>query len=483
MSYDVTDLGRSIDPGHLRAKVANLIHREAGRLLFITDADGILTSYDGKTLNEFAIPAKDLLGQRIENIIERVQTKENDALCIDDGIFFGTVNGEMFKFKSSSIFTKDGQGTAYFIILKRVEDMAQDYIDKAEESKILFANSPLAMVLVNPKMRAKTVNDAARDLLGINVDTDFENGKCGELIGCYNSTYGKGCGTNRPCKDCVIRNTVNATFEDHLPRQKIEGDFIVSRNGSLEMRRIQVWTRLVGNQNNVLLALNDITDTRTVERSLLEANKKLNLLSSITRHDNLNSLTTLSLLVELASDVADLDETVRSYLGRMKGVVKDIGQQINFTKVYQDLGTQEPQWHLLTRVIRESVPEDMPLELIMDQSLEKLEIFGDPMLPRVFHNLMENVVRHGENATSLKVSSERKDEGIEILFHDNGKGVPDCDKISIFNRGFGKNGGLGLFLSKEILSITDLGISEVGEYGKGACFRIDVPLTSHRIVE
>ncbi len=482
MSRNVTDRSISIDPGKLKAKVTDLIHREAGRLIFITDADGIVTSYGDGGFDEVPIDADDCLGRRVDDVIERVRTKEDDVTSIEDRIFFGTLKGEIFKFKSSPISTKDGPGTAYFIILKKVEDMAQDYIDKAEESKILFENSPLAMALVDPKMRANTVNDAARDLLHIKVDADLENGKCGELIGCYNSTYGKGCGTNRPCKDCVIRNTVNATFRDRLPRDKVEGDFMIERNGFVELRRIQVWTRLVGNQTKVLLALNDISDVITVERSLLEANKKLNLMSSITRHDNLNSLTTLSLLVELASDVEGLDETAQGYLRRMQGVVRDLGQQINFTKAYQDLGTQEPQWHLLTRVISDSVPEDMSLKMILDESLDNMEILADPMLPRVFHNLIENVIRHGENATTLKVSAENGEGDVKILIQDNGIGVADCDKVSIFNRGFGKNSGLGLFLSKEILSITDLGLSEVGEYGKGACFRIDVPLTSHRSV-
>ncbi|PKL57911.1 MAG: sensor histidine kinase, partial [Methanomicrobiales archaeon HGW-Methanomicrobiales-5] len=42
-------------------------------------------------------------------------------------------------------------------------------------------------------------------------------------------------------------------------------------------------------------------------------------------------------------------------------------------------------------------------------------------------------------------------------------------------RGFGKHTGLGLFLSREILSITGISITETGTPDKGVRFEIHVP--------
>jgi signal transduction histidine kinase len=61
------------------------------------------------------------------------------------------------------------------------------------------------------------------------------------------------------------------------------------------------------------------------------------------------------------------------------------------------------------------------------------------------------------------------------VYEDNGAGVADEDKERIFNKGFGKNTGFGLFLSREILGITGLSIKENGQPGKGARFVITVP--------
>jgi signal transduction histidine kinase len=60
-------------------------------------------------------------------------------------------------------------------------------------------------------------------------------------------------------------------------------------------------------------------------------------------------------------------------------------------------------------------------------------------------------------------------------------GISAEDKGKLFQKGFGKNTGLGLFLSREILSITGLTITENGEPGKGVCFEMTVPSGGYRV--
>ncbi len=47
-----------------------------------------------------------------------------------------------------------------------------------------------------------------------------------------------------------------------------------------------------------------------------------------------------------------------------------------------------------------------------------------------------------------------------IVCEDDGDGIPDDKKEMIFEKNFGKNTGLGLFLAREILSITGITIQE-----------------------
>jgi signal transduction histidine kinase len=67
-----------------------------------------------------------------------------------------------------------------------------------------------------------------------------------------------------------------------------------------------------------------------------------------------------------------------------------------------------------------------------------------------------------------------------VVWKDNGIGIATDEKERIFERGFGKNTGLGLFLVREILSLTGITITENGEPGKGARFEIVVPNGAYR---
>ena len=72
---------------------------------------------------------------------------------------------------------------------------------------------------------------------------------------------------------------------------------------------------------------------------------------------------------------------------------------------------------------------------------------------------------------------------IAIVYEDDGVGMRETDKEKIFTKGFGTNTGFGLFLSREILSITGLIIKESGVYGKGVRFEILVPKGKFRFVK
>jgi signal transduction histidine kinase len=108
-------------------------------------------------------------------------------------------------------------------------------------------------------------------------------------------------------------------------------------------------------------------------------------------------------------------------------------------------------------------------------NIDNLSIYADPLLEKVFFNLVENALRHGNGLTWIVFSSLPNEESLTLICEDNGGGVPEKFKDAIFNRQYFKNTGFGLFLSREILGITGISIHETGEPGKGARFEITVP--------
>ena len=118
----------------------------------------------------------------------------------------------------------------------------------------------------------------------------------------------------------------------------------------------------------------------------------------------------------------------------------------------------------------------------MDIFSNNLEIFADPWLKKVFFNLIDNTLRYAEHVTKITVSFRESDDGLDLFFEDNGIGIPFDEKEKIFERGYGKNIGYGLFMAREILAITELKIKENGEPGKGARYDIYVPKQFYHIV-
>ena len=110
------------------------------------------------------------------------------------------------------------------------------------------------------------------------------------------------------------------------------------------------------------------------------------------------------------------------------------------------------------------------------------EVFADPLIVKVFYNLMDNAVRYGGKITTIRFSVEDRNGDQIIVCEDDGDGVVAEEKEKIFERGFGKNTGLGLALSREILDITGITIRETGEPGKGARFEMTVPKGMWRTV-
>ncbi|RQD82192.1 MAG: PAS domain S-box protein, partial [Methanocalculus sp. MSAO_Arc2] len=221
----------------------------------------------------------------------------------------------------------------------------------------------------------------------------------------------------------------------------------------------------------VIEFVRNITDRKTAEEALQTANKKLQLLSSITRHDILNQIMALRGYLELSLYEID-DPKLSRYLSNVVAAATTIQKQIEFTKVYESLGVQTPTWQPLTAVIETVDDARLPIH----HDCGEFAVYADPMFEKVLQNLYDNTLRHAEGADSVQIRCmEEEDGSLVIIWEDNGAGVPGDQKEQIFTKGFGKNTGFGLFLTRDILSITGISIAETGVYGEGARFEITVP--------
>jgi len=239
-------------------------------------------------------------------------------------------------------------------------------------------------------------------------------------------------------------------------------------------------TRLQGRE--VLIgAIRDVTELRRSEEALQQANRSLALLTNVTRHDINNQLVALNGFLELLHEKVQ-DPALEEYFVWISQVSTRISSMIQFASTYETVRKTHPLWQDI-RALAETTARQVSLGkvIIKNEIPAGIEVFADPLFLKVFYNLVDNALRYGEKLTFIRFSFiERDNAGGVIVCEDDGEGVPEASKEKIFDRGYGKNTGLGLFLAREILSLTGITVKETGEPGKGARFEITVPRDTYR---
>jgi PAS domain S-box-containing protein len=247
------------------------------------------------------------------------------------------------------------------------------------------------------------------------------------------------------------------------------------RNGYLSVQSIP-------DTGKAVMSLIDITDRILAEDAVQRANEKLNFFSSITRHDILNQLTALKGNLELARDSASGNELLQKSIVKVLEAAEGIQNLVLFTRDYQDIGIQPPEWQDVREIIMRSCTGMKLNNVTVSVLVTGVEIYADLLLERVFFHLVNNAVRHGGDITQVTFAANESFEELVITCEDDGAGIPAESKEEIFARQPTPGSGFGMFVSREILSITGIGIRETGTPGKGARFEIRVPKGAYRFV-
>jgi len=219
---------------------------------------------------------------------------------------------------------------------------------------------------------------------------------------------------------------------------------------------------------------NEIRERKKYETVISTANQKLNLLSQITRHDILNQMTAAMGYLELTKIESDEEERSQ-YIKKMEEALVKMRLQIEFTRDYQNLGIREPGWQDVRAVIYGVIEHFTNNNLKFSVDVGNLKLYADPMLEKVFYNLIDNSINHGKHVTRIGFSVTEMKDAVCIVYEDNGTGITEDLKERIFEKGFGKQTGYGMFLVREILAITGIDIHETGIPGRGAQFEIRAP--------
>jgi len=337
--------------------------------------------------------------------------------------------------------------------LRESEQRYRAIVDNAAEGILLVSCATRTILEANPAS-IRLLGYTAGELSGMTVDTlvATPGGNTGGWGECIFTPQGWSGEVQVRCRDGFLRD-VELTSR------------IIPREGAPALSCIMA---------------HDVTDRKRAEVALREALRKLNLLSGITRHDILNQLLTLTGFLSILEQKQP-NPTLREYFQKINTSAQRISAMIRFTKEYEEIGVHAPAWQDTHTVVGTAVKTASLGKVMVNNNLPAgSEVFADPLIVKVFYNLVDNALRYGKKITTIRFSVQESGDGHLIVCDDDGEGIPAEEKEKIFNRGFGKNTGMGLALSREILSITGITIRETGTFGSGARFEMLVPAGSFR---
>ncbi|MBC7107878.1 MAG: PAS domain S-box protein [Methanomassiliicoccales archaeon] len=345
--------------------------------------------------------------------------------------------------------------------LRKAQSLLRE--EKEEQELLLDSIDTMVWYAADPETYGK-VNRAFADFLGLKKE-DLWGKKLYEVR------------PPREAEECIRSN--RAAFESGRPVETFEQ--LTNFNG----RKRLLWVKKIpklgpdGRTNYLVCSANDITDLKLVENALRLANRKLYILGSVIRHDILNQLTLLGGYAEMLKNHIT-DEKGAGILNKMRHASERIERILKSQSEYEKMGTKEPEWIYVEKILKKAA-EDIGLEGIsLEVDLEGLEILADPLVGRVFYNLLHNSIVHGKKVSLIRVYARMIDKGMAIVYEDDGIGIPKNLKSAIFE--LSGRGAHGLHFAREILSLTDMTIEETGEEGKGARFEIFVPEGNYRFL-
>ncbi|MFX1366831.1 MAG: sensor histidine kinase [Promethearchaeota archaeon] len=189
-------------------------------------------------------------------------------------------------------------------------------------------------------------------------------------------------------------------------------------------------------------------------------------------HDINNILQNLQFSLEIISHnlegydkKGDLDELINIAVSQVKRGA-ELGQNV---KILSDIEKGEIQivptnlYEILDKIINEIkerfYEEQIKIELVGER--EDIFVNANTLLVNAFRIILNNAVRYNDNSTKeilIKISKNKKEisSDIKIEFIDNGVGIPDSMKKTLFQpiyekpKGF-KRIGLGLLLVNEVI--------------------------------
>lgn len=341
-----------------------------------------------------------------------------------------------------------------------------------EESKqrfaALFSQNPGAIVFVDTDFLVTDINESFTALFGYKIE-DIKGRSIMDLV------VPKGLDEEL---EIIREKIVEGPVGCSTTRMRADGSVF---NTAMTGGPLVVRGKTVG----FFMVYLDISDFVTVQEELSKAltkaeqlNEKIAVLGGFTRHDIRNKLTLIQCNIYLARQKSSVNPEVEKCLKNIEGVINNITTILDSARTYEQIGSEELTICDVGNAVQSAISLFSNLRNVkIDNKCVGFETVADSLLTQVFHNLIDDSLKYGgEKLTEIKIYFEETDECIlKLIYEDDGVGIDENAKAHLFQKGFGKGTGLGLYLISKICEVYGWTVKETGHCGSGVKFEFTLP--------
>lgn len=200
----------------------------------------------------------------------------------------------------------------------------------------------------------------------------------------------------------------------------------------------------------------------------------------------------LSQRAAVAPEMGQTLSLVRKNADRLRSLVDDLLDVVRIDHGVMRLDVEEiDAREFLQNIVRTLVPmaEDKHIKLVAELQTAPIDLRIDlGRIERVLMNLISNSIKFSPEKTTVRVRLSARDREAQISVIDEGPGIPEADRLQIFDRFFQASNnrarasqglGLGLAIAREIVRAHGGEIVVENNIGAGCHFLVSLPLEWH----
>ncbi|MFX1507248.1 MAG: ATP-binding protein, partial [Promethearchaeota archaeon] len=200
-------------------------------------------------------------------------------------------------------------------------------------------------------------------------------------------------------------------------------------------------------RDRVLISLMDITDRKEFE-------ERESFLTTILRHDLGNKVHVINGYLNLLQKAELPEENTRMVEKALNSGVECI-QLIEKVRLLSDIGQKEELTEVsldfyLRNAIKKNQGKAKEQQIEIEYEEVQFDVIGGPLLEELFHNLLENAIRHSD-CSKIRIASFKENGRIVVSLEDDGKGIDKEIREHLFDTTFiQRKKGIGTYIIKKI---------------------------------